>query len=308
MRILKNRILVLAAAGVLFAIMTGCGGGTGSAQVQQPAVPVNSCYFNGQTLSGAAADTCCTNGIPMSTPPQSCPQQPGLSGAKAAMTGFANGALAGQSALSAANGLIGSSTGASNAGTSAATAGNSLAQGNSAAKVTPSNGQNPTMPNPNQAAAGGGSQGGGSGGGGSGSGSGGGMSLGTAVSTQAAPADPGTSAAQAAPSDASMGSYSGSGGGGRSAAGAGGQFGSLFGGDSGGAAGAHGPAELNFGRNPAGNGDSAGVTQDPEDYFGRIKPTDDIFKVVEHRYTEKAVNWARSDAYATTEAAKKLSK
>lgn len=100
--------------------------------------------------------------------------------------------------------------------------------------------------------------------------------------------------------------YAGGGG----SRGGGGRFdsGSLFGSGSG-SDGMGGKAQdsLHLGRNPAG-GDSVMGSLDPENYFSMLKPSDNLFKIVERRYTSKAKTWALSQAEDTQAAVKKLVK
>jgi hypothetical protein len=51
-----------------------------------------------------------------------------------------------------------------------------------------------------------------------------------------------------------------------------------------------------FGSNRAPASDVATNSSDPADYFTRLSAADNLFKIVERKYTDKSRQWALSDA------------
>ncbi|MEN9724186.1 MAG: hypothetical protein RJB38_2172 [Pseudomonadota bacterium] len=142
---------------------------------------------------------------------------------------------------------------------------------------------------------------GGVGSGGSGSSSSGAGGFGRIASAMGSGANPsggptltGSDSPAVAMSGAAAAARGGRGGGGSGDFGA--AFGGLLGGggDSGGAAGS---GSQNFG------GENGGVSplgsSDPGDYFTRLGMTENLFKIVERRYRNKATHWVRMDLDAT---------
>lgn len=56
------------------------------------------------------------------------------------------------------------------------------------------------------------------------------------------------------------------------------------------------------------NGGDAGSSGSGEEYFGLIKVSDDLFKIVGRRYTQKATHWARQDSNRIRDEIEKLKK
>ncbi len=97
---------------------------------------------------------------------------------------------------------------------------------------------------------------------------------------------------QSAASDG--GAYAGGGKGGGEGAGGAGDGGFAY---NPGGAGGGGAGEMNFGgQGPAGGDIPAMAGSDPDDYFTRTSPDENIFKKVERKYGEKATGWALEEA------------
>jgi hypothetical protein len=58
--------------------------------------------------------------------------------------------------------------------------------------------------------------------------------------------------------------------------------------------------DLSSNRAPA--SDVATNSSDPADYFTRLSAADNLFKIVERKYTDKSRQWALSDAQALSQA------
>ena len=73
--------------------------------------------------------------------------------------------------------------------------------------------------------------------------------------------------------------------------------------------GAHGHTVSEISRDPAAAGGSANGhggpigTQDPENYFSMLNPNDNLFKIVERRYTKKSEQWSLADALSVRDQA-----
>lgn len=274
----------------VFAIsVAGCKKKSGVSSVQAPVYPP-SCFLYGSTLTGAQATTCCVDGAPRNPLPTGCPRPPGTTPAMATMSSFNSAAATARQALAVADGFEGKGSvgknnlAAATADTTAAKSDMNPIQGSGAGIEKFGSGMK--------------NKGGGSGGdGGAYSGSGG--SLGGFADLSTKPAgDANTQAATAMVGGDTSSLPSGSGSGGRRGGGLDVDgFGS-------GLASANGT--LDMGRAPSSeDGPMAGL--DPEDYFTRLKAMDNLFKVVERRYGEKAKSWALRDA-AELAARSRLSK
>jgi len=147
-----------------------------------------------------------------------------------------------------------------------------------------------------------GSAGIGSGNGGSSSGSssgganGGGMSSNGISTASSAGTNQDGNASQSATNSAAVAGTAYTAGGGAGAGGGGGSHGGLgFGSDASEMAAAGGSTNNRFGEkgevNPQGS-------EDPNDYFTRLGLEDDLFKIVERRYRNQAVAWAKNDSDA----------
>lgn len=273
---------------------------SGVSSVNQPQLPPG-CYIYGANLTGAQATECCAGGAPKTPYPDSCPKPPGFTPTVATMNNFNGAAQAGRTALTAADSMIGDKVAGKTGGQSAATAVDNpgKSEGSKPENLAKLTGEQ--LRNLNGASAGG-KKGGGSGGG---SGSGLGGDFGAGISTKPIVLG-GESSGETSAAVASAGSvYSGGGGGG--GAGSGGRAGGFdLGGLNGGqGAGRPGNELLRFGRDPA---SSAMGSADPEDYFSMLKSGDDLFKIVEKRYTKKAEGWALGDAKEAASSVKQLVK
>lgn len=307
----KNRFLKLGLVGILAVIAVGCSSGGGSKSMANliPNNDAGTCPAP-ETCSGGCFDVlpkkCCDDSGRLKNPPLE-----GCSDISQAFHGPSNSSLGqmanlthtGETAAARAAGLESDSSAFQTGGnSSASTAADRLARQDPKSAAVDhgsiADSSNPEL-NFSPQSTGGGGRGSG---GGSGAGGGGGLgSFGAGVKTDPA-SRPGMSSP--VPAMDSNPAYTGGGGGGARGGGGGSDYGSLFGG--GGDAGRAGTQDaLEIGRTPAGVNEVMG-SADPEEYFSMLKSSDNLFKVVERRYTSKAKSWALSDASHARDAVKKL--
>lgn len=311
----KSRFLKLGLVGLLTVIVVGCsnGGGSKSMANLMPKNDAGTCPAP-ETCSGGCFDVlpkkCCDDlGRLINSPPDGCSDisQAFHGPANSSLGQMANLTNTGETAAARAAGLESDSSAFQTGGnSSAATAADRLARqdpksaavdnGSIADSSNPENNFSPQSSGGGSRGSGGGAASGGGGGGGLGA-------FGAGVKTD--PASRPSSMSSPVPATDSNPAYSGGGtGGGSRGAGGGYDHGSPFGG--GDAARAGGQDTLELGRSLAGN--QVMGSMDPDEYFTMLKPTDNLFKVVERRYTTKAKSWALTDASQARDAVKKLVK
>ncbi|MDR3608436.1 MAG: hypothetical protein P4M08_13790 [Oligoflexia bacterium] len=296
------------------ALMVGCND-SGTMATTSPSTGNQCLALDKVSYLSGAEQTCCCNGTTAINPAPAtcagasftCPVGPaGVAETAGTLSDAAQAYNSGQSGLTAAGQMLSTSSPTNNSAAgqtgqaSAATAGGSLGTLGSTTSSTPS------------AASLGNALGAGSGGlagGGSGSspattGSSGLNSLAglsPAATPSSVPGANGLLASAGSGSGSGQGLYAAGGGGG------GGMGGGLFGGssDSTSPGGAKGDVkDLSSGRSPA-SADVMG-SADPIDYFTRLNSSDNLFKIVERRYTSKSRQWAVSDAQALSGSVKVL--